>query len=161
MLKLTFSTTSTSQIKNMRKFLMFPLRNINENINEKFSKRPKRFFLLHSELVNRKKKKKIDIIRKSGVGRRNLYFLCSSMCVYVFKSCVSISLRTVIIVFSSTGNLINWEYKRSIQSGFCFWMTKPTRIHTDAQSSYPPPIVPQDSDFFKQVLRVEHFWIWG
>lgn len=58
MLKLTFSTTSTSQIKNMRKFLMFPLRTINENINEKFSKRPKRFFLLHSELVNRKKKKK-------------------------------------------------------------------------------------------------------
>lgn len=31
---------------------MFPLR----KINEKFSKRPRCFFLLHSKLVNRKKK---------------------------------------------------------------------------------------------------------
>lgn len=125
----------------MRKFFMFPLR----KINEKFSKRPRCFFLLHSKLVNRKKKKKhkklvsIDIIRKFGVGRGNLYFLHSSMCLYMFESCVSISIRTVIPVFSSTGSLINWEYKWSIPSGFCSWMTKPTRIHTDTEFFLPLP----------------------
>lgn len=94
------------------------------------------FFLLHSKVIN------TDIIWKSGVGKGNLCFLYSSMCVYVFQSCVSISARTG-AVFSSMRGLINGEYKRSSPCGFYSTMTKPTMNEPN-----------RDPEFFTQVPRI-------
>lgn len=64
------------------------------------------------------------------------------MYVYVFKSCVSISARTV-AVFSSMRSLINGEYKQSIPCGFYSTMTKQTMNELNT-----------DPEFFTQVPRI-------